>query len=262
VTLADEELQRARWRRTLYAFRMESSTPDDFAMGGLASRLSNVTTQVLLLPGDPERQAITFDDSFSAWLEANRTIDLGTTTVALPMTVRRTAHAIALVGSYGDEGWGSYFAIHRSGALEFGLGDRGGWQGGDGKGGQLSVIALTPTVARVWALLEASCKLTEKAALPGPFLLTVAVRQSGGSLLGALGEGWAEPGSFENRLGTCHDEHLLWHLELEELPEGDAAQAVAYSVGDRFEDAWGTNQRRYLAHRGDHQGHMDPRAAG
>ena len=48
-------------------------------------------------------------------------------------------------------------------------------------------------------------------------------------------------------------------MELEVVPDLEAAQAVAYAVGDRIEDAWGVGQRRYLAHRGEREGRMDPR---
>jgi len=74
-----------------------------------------------------------------------------------------------------------------------------------------------------------------------------------------LAEGWAEPDSFENRVGTCTEQALLWHLELDAIPNMEGAREVAYGVGDRLEDAWGVVQRRYLAHRGAREGRLDPR---
>ena len=53
------------------------------------------------------------------------------------------------------------------------------------------------------------------------------------------------------------EDHLLWHVELDELPDHDGARDIAYPIGDRLEDAWGSQQRRYLAHRGDCVGEMD-----
>ena len=54
-------------------------------------------------------------------------------------------------------------------------------------------------------------------------------------------------------------EHLLWHLELADLPDHEAAREIAYRFGDRLEDAWGSGQRRYLAHRGDFVDRLDAR---
>jgi hypothetical protein len=80
-------------------------------------------------------------------------------------------------------------------------------------------------------------------------------------LLGCLGEGWAQPDRFENTVGPCRDERLLWQIPLSTLPEGDKAMAVAYAVGDRLEDAWGCGQRRYLSRLGQNEGKLDPRQA-
>lgn len=89
--------------------------------------------------------------------------------------------------------------------------------------------------------------------------LTVAVRGTEGALLGNVGEGWAELLSFENTVGGCVDQNLLWHLELQGWPDEEAQQQLAFAVGDRLEDAWGVSQRRYLAHRGDRAGRLDLR---
>lgn len=261
MTLIERELQRARWRRSLEIFRLDRAERDDFALGGLAPRLESVSVQMLLLPADPEADVIEITDGFSTWLEGQRSLDLDGVTVQLPQSARRTAHALALADAYGDDTWNSYLAVHRSGALEFGLGTAGGWEGRDRGGNDVRIIGLTSTVARVWALLRLAAVLAERDAIEGPFLLTVAVPRAAGSLLGALGEGWAQPGDFQNSIGACRDAALLWRFELAGLPDADeAARRLAYSVGDRLEDAWGCRQRRYLAHRGKHEGQIDPRA--
>jgi hypothetical protein len=261
MNLEEQELQRARWRRSLARFGLEQTGSDAFAMGGLTGRLDSVSVQMLLLPGDPEAEAIRITEAFSSWLEAQRSLDLDGLVVQLPSSTRRTAHAIALADQYGDDSWSSYLAVHRSGALEFGLGSAGGWEGRDRDGSEVRVIALTSTVARAWALLHVAAALGEKTPIDGPFLLTVAVPHADSALLGALGEGWAQPGDFQNRVGPCRDSQLMWHFELTTLPEGDDAKQLAYAIGDRLEDAWGCPQRRYLAHRGQYQGRLDPRVA-
>lgn len=256
TALADHELQRARWRRALSRIALDRDDREDFATRGLASRLGNVTTQIVLLPADPEAAAITLDDGLAASLQARQSMVLDRITVALPGTPRRTAHALALADSY-NETWNSYLAIDRSGGIEFGLGDRGGWDGRNRSGSPLRLISLTPAVARVWALLRIAAETNEDHDVCGPFQLTVGIRCTKGALLSTLAEGWAEPTDFQNTIGPCREDHLLWHVELDELPDHDGARDVAYRIGDRLEDAWGSRQRRYLAHRGDYAGELD-----
>jgi hypothetical protein len=257
-SIADHDAQRARWRRALARAGLDRDDREDFASTGLAARLANVTTQVLLLPADPETDAVTIDETLATWLQAQQSITLDQIIVSIPGNPRRTAHAIALADSY-NETWNSYLAIHRSGAIEFGLGDRGGWDGHDRAGTPIRLISLTPTVARVWAVLRIAAELWAHHDIAGPYQLTVGVRRTRGALLSTLGEGWAEPTDFQNTIGPCPDEHLLWHLELDDPPDHDAARELAYRIGDRLEDAWGSRQRRYLAHRGDFVDQIDAR---
>ena len=259
MILVEQELLRARWRRTLAEFGLDRTSRDDFGMGVLAGRLQTVTVQLMLLPADPEADVIDFDEKFASWLGDQRRFDLDGLLLDLPPNVRRTAHAVALTDGYGEDPWGSYYGVHRSGALEFGLGQSAGWRNRDGNDVETGVIALTPTVARTWVLLRFAATLAQRVPLEGPFSLAVAVPRAGGMLLGCLGEGWAPPNSFENTVRPCRDERLLWHIELPALPVGDDAKTLAYAVGDRLEDAWGCGQRRYLALRGQNQGKLDPR---
>lgn len=257
TTLGERELLRARWRRTLALHALDQDDREDFAQGGLAGRLRHLTTQLLLLPADPEANPIDFDETFTEWFRTRAVIQLDHTGVRLPSNVRRTAHSLVLADTH-DSAWSSYLAVHRSGAVEFGLGDIGGWQGRDHGGDPARVLALTPVVARVWAMLCLAAELASTHGVAGPYQLTVGVR-SQDAQLGVLAEGWAEPGAFNNHVGTCADINLLWHLELDALPDSDGAREIAYGVGNRLEDAWGVAQRRYLASRGDLQGQLDPR---
>ena len=256
--ISQVELQRARWRRALARLAIDSDDREDFATRGLASRLRNITVQLILLPSDPEATPVVLDDDLAARLKRGNGIMLDRVRVALPANERRTAHALAF-SDYYDSGWTTYYAIHRSGTLEFGLGGRGGWEGTGRDGEFVRMILLTPTVARAWALLRVADEMYRDDQVSGPFQFTVAVRNTDGALLGGLGEGWAEPGDWSNNLGACAERHLLWHLELDEIPNESGARAFAYAIGDRLEQAWGSAHRRYLAERGVYAGHLDPR---
>jgi hypothetical protein len=213
----------------------------------------------LLLPADPESAAVDLDAKLSEWLTGHQVVlidDIGVRISSSP-NIRRTAHALALADGH-EATWHSYLAVHRSGALEIGMGDVGGWERRNNLDDPVRVISLAPVVARTWAMLTLAADLAARNSIVGPFQLTVGIR-SHEAHLGMLGEGWAEPNSFENRVGTCPEHALLWHIELDELPDPGEAQAIAYAVGDRIEDAWGVAERRYLAHRGEREGRLDPR---
>jgi hypothetical protein len=89
--------------------------------------------------------------------------------------------------------------------------------------------------------------------------LTLALSQTEGSFLGNVGEGWAEPQnvSDDERL-PCVEPNVLIQLELVEWPQSDdAVQEIAFAVGGRIEDAWGSRGRRFLALRGTDEGRFD-----
>jgi hypothetical protein len=260
TSLPETELLRARWRRALERHALDIVDRADFGVGGLSTRLRTSTVQLLLLPSDPEAEALQIDDGFWAWLEAHKDVEIEGWAVRLGDRKYPTAQAAALTKDYGDrEPWNSYLAVHRSGAIEFGLGDRGGWERQNREGETVRVFNLVSIVACTWALLSFSASLNERVSLVGPWQLTIALRGTKDALLGNVGEGWAEPGSFENRVGGCVEENLLWHTYIDDAPTEDAQQRLAFTVGDRIEDAWGVTQRRYLARVGDHAGRLDLR---
>lgn len=258
MNLGDHEILRTRWRRNLQSLALDSTARNDFGRSRLSQRLSEITVQMVLLPADPEANVAHIDDSFCSWLDEHRAVDLDGRTFMLPQVQRRTAHAIALIETYG-ESWAQYFAVHRSGAIEIGVGARGGWESRNHDDERVRSIALTPTVARVWAMLKVARLLNERHGVEAPFCLTVGVMDTSEALLAVLGEGWAEPNDFQNTVGTCGEPNLLWSLELSAVPDDVSARDTAYSIGDRLEDAWGVPQRRYLASRGEHAGKLDAR---
>ncbi len=258
--IARLELRRARWRRALRREALDTTARGDFAVAGLASRLRAPSVQMLLLPADPEADRIRIDDDLWAWTSNFQVVNVEGRNVRLGTQDVPTAHAAALVDSYGTgEAWNSYVAIHRSGALECGLGERGAWERKDRDDNLIRVFTLISVVARTWAFLKFGSALQDRTPVEGPFQLTVGVHRTGDAFLGNVGEGWAEPLSWHNELPTCADEHLLWHLELAEWPDDEAIGEIAFAVGDRFEDAWGVRQRRYLARTGALAGRFDIR---
>lgn len=238
MNLLEQEALRARWRRALDGLVLDRTERDDFGRSILARRLRNITVQMALLPADPEANVVSIDETFSSWLDEQRVVDLDGVSFTLPQVQRRTAHALTLVDAYGDE-WSQYFALHRSGTVEVGAGDHGGWDWRNHQDERVRSIALTPTVARVWTMLKLAALVHERHEFEAPLLLAVGVVDTSEALLAILGEGWAEPDDVNNNVGTCGEPHLLWHLELPTVPGHSLAREVAFSVGDRLEDAWG-----------------------
>lgn len=258
--IRDLELIRARWRRALQRDALDTILRDDFAISRLARRLGTCSTQVTLQPADPEADILHFDEQFWEWIDEHDTVIVDSRRIRFGTQRYPTAYAAAIVNGYSQrEPWNSYLAVHRSGAVELGLGRRGGWDHRDREDNPVRIFNLISTVTYVWAVLAFAGYLSERAAMPGPWLLTIGARQTRGALLGNVGEGWAEPGQWENEIGGCPDENLLWHIELSPPLDEEAQRKLALSVGDRFEDAWGVKQRRYLAHRGDRAGQLDHR---
>lgn len=259
TSLADTELLRARWRRALKRHAIDTVNRDDFAVGGLATRLQAPSVQLLVLPADPEAEVLHLDDALWTWLEAHKSADVDGWTIRFGDRRCPTAHAAALVDWYGTRGWDSYLAVHRSGPIELGFGHRGGGERPHQEDELVREFNLISIVAYTWAVLQFGAAHFERLSLGGPWQLTVALRGTKGALLGNVGEGWAEPGSFRNNVGGCVEQNLLWHLEIEDWPDEEGQQRLAFAVGDRLEDAWGVSQRRYLARQGDRVGCLDLR---
>lgn len=200
-------------------------------------------------------EVLHLDDALWAWLDTQNSVNVDGRAIRFGDRRCPTAHAAALVNGYGDL-WNNYLAVHRSGAIELGLGDRGGLERQNREGEIIRVFNLISIVTYTWAVLKFGAAHFERLSLVGPWHLTVAVHRTKGALLGNVGEGWPEPGSFENS-GSCVDQNLLWHLELQNWPDEEGQQRLAFAVGDRLEDAWGVSHRRYLAARGDRVGRLD-----
>lgn len=260
TSLADTEILRARWRQALGQHAVDTVDRKDFGLSPLAVRLRIATVQMLLLPTDPESDVLQLDEDLWAWLAAETPVDVGGRAVRFGEQKYPTAHAAARVSGYGaGEPWNSYLAIHRSGTIELGLGDRGGWEREDRDGQRVRQFNLISIVTYSWALLKFSAALNRRLRLTGPMHLSIALRDTRDARLGNVGEGWAEPGSYENSAGGCMEESLLWHLELDGAPSKASQQRLAFAIGDRLEGAWGVRQRRYLACRGERPGQLDSR---
>ncbi len=260
-SILEAEQRRARWRRHLAVEGVDDIRSQDFARGGLASRLDFMLARMFLLPEDPDTECWDFDSAFWAELEKHKIVDLDNGMIHLGDELIPTAHAAAIVYRYGKNAlWTRYAAIHRNGMVEFGLGERRHQtDGGDSEGP--AYVDLVRIVGFTWAMLEFARKLGSDQAL-GPYLLTVALPDTRGALLTGLGEGYVYPGNYNYTIKPCHEENLLWNIELEDLPADiTESQQLAFRVGSRIENAWGKRQQTFLDRTGIHEGQLNIQGA-
>lgn len=250
---------RARWDKALHRERLASMDQDDFMLGGLGGRVRLPTVRLLLLPSDPFAEVVEFDGEFWQHLKKEQARGVVHPGLRLGDFEEPTAHAAVMVkrdGCRGDK-WSSYLGVHRSGAVEYGFGDHGGWESTNDVGVVRRTFNLVTIVAHAWSVLDCAATQVERAGLDGPQQLAVAVRNSEGGVLSNFAAGWAEPNNYDNHQPPCSDPHLLWHIELDGPPTAGAAQTIAYEIGDRLENAWGSRNRRYLAQTGNQEGQVD-----
>lgn len=244
---------RARWEKKAATFGFPD--PDGLAPTsprGLARRFGQPTTRIILLPGDPFRTDLEFDDPFWQWWDEVRKAPFGG---VLPWTESfPTVEAAVRVRSY-DREWRGCLALHRYGGIEVISED--GWKLRD----ESRVIPLVRTVALIWIALDAQAKVSERFEVAGPWQILVARSDTLNAMLGNVAKGWAEPREmFSGEAPRCSDPNVLVVLELETLPTGEShLRDLAFRLGGRIEDAWGRRERRFLINGGDSAGQFDPR---
>ena len=245
-TITDIELRRARWRRHLAVQRLDSIDRKDFAVGGLGSRIKDPTARLLLLPPDPDREMFTFDAEFWGRLDELKTVKLDEFgDVSFGEDRIPTAHAAALVPYGGEHPWASYLAVHRNGAIECGLGSRGGGRFKNRNGEEARYFNLISIVRYSEAVLKLARQVVREP--DDEWQLTLGLVDTREALVDDLAARWRHFPEMEPGLSHCLDNNLVWHIELDHLPaDASESRRLAFAIGDRVENAWGIQQSRYL----------------
>jgi hypothetical protein len=118
------------------------------------------------------------------------------------------------------------------------------------------VFPLRQIVGYAWTLAAFQVDAIAKWIVPAPYEFSIALRDTGGALLGSVAEGWAEPHERFQDFDGAAVEHVLVRREFAEVPD---PEVFAMDLGGRIENAFGTTHRRYLANRGNFEGRFDPR---
>lgn len=243
---------RQRWRDQLSALGVpDPLRPEEGATpAGLARRLDDVSARIVILPADPRSTPVEFDDDFWEWWNEDWAAPFGKPLMwhsTIP-----TVNAAVRLRSSGDR-WTTYMAIHRHGGIE--VGTDGTYTLRDQR-----CFHLIHTVGLLWLALGRQAEVLRHIDLPGPWLIVLAMRGTGGAFLGGFGEGWAEPFNMAAGATTCWEPNVIIREEMDLWPtEPDEFRELAFQLGGRIEDAWGSSRRRFLDYHGDLKGEFNPR---
>jgi hypothetical protein len=262
VTPDEWDRFRRRWVAARQQIGLGSPEDPDFGQGGFVRHAPEVRTRFVILSADPSCALLEFDEDFWTWWlgEWPNPFD-GARPTAWGTEHTPTSGAAVRFDWSGDSRWtwNHYLALHRTGALEFGLGRLGSrtFQH-QGQEQATRVFFLTTTVGRMWWALSRYGDVINRAGIDGPWELTLSFRGTQGSALGNVGAGWAEPDQvWLDEFPACPDSNVMITRELEFWPDASALQAVVLSIGGNIEDAWGCRNRRFLAREDPNAGDFD-----
>ena len=117
------ELVRARWRRVRASLALLDPSADGFASAGLVRRVETPSVRLLILPSDPEASLTEFDAAFWEYWSILKDPSAASRYVTWHEAMPTAGAAVRY--DRGSEGWSRYLALHRSGALELEMGERG-----------------------------------------------------------------------------------------------------------------------------------------
>jgi hypothetical protein len=104
-------------------------------------------------------------------------------------------------------------------------------------------------VGRLWAALEGFEAIRAGHALSGPYQVTLAVRGSLGASLSQVAQGWDQ--YWEG--ARCQESCVRHVLEIDEWHD-DSAQGLAFSLGERLEESFGSTDSRFFNREGEQIG--------
>lgn len=243
---------RRRWRDHLRSLGFpDPSRADERSPAGLARRVPDLSTRIVIVPVDPLATRLEFDEEMWEWWSQVQSTPFGDRSLTWNESVP-TADA-AVHARTGMEGWATYLAVHRHGGVELGTSDT--YETYDRK-----CFRLIRTVGLLWLAVATEAEVIRHVELDGPWIVLLAIYDTEGAVLGNVAEGWAEPGQLGTRTPECRESNVVVREELESWPEDpDERRELALRLGGRIEDAWGTRQRRFIASGGDLEGEFDRR---
>jgi len=216
---------------------------------------------VYVLPRDALAQPLDFDTTLPSVLPDSFR---GLTANGIGHLDRSSTTSSAMVryqhGANHSE-WRGFAAVRRDGGVEVGIGATARYQN-QGEpplnGFRLFVLihAVRIALESESGLLDRLVGLSAPAAELSPFEIIVAIPDTEGAVLGGLNEGWDPPEHAFNPPRAL-EQNVLVRLDIEEWPtDSSGREDVFFRVADRMCEAFGDDQRRYIARRGANAGRM------
>lgn len=121
-SIAEIELQRERWRRARVSRKMDDVAESDFATGGLGGRVEDLSMRVLVLPQDPARGYVKFNEDRWRWWEHRRGDPFRGQSTSFGSTHAAAADAVISFDQHYQSSepnvWLQYIALTRGGELD------------------------------------------------------------------------------------------------------------------------------------------------
>lgn len=122
-------------------------------------------------------------------------------------------------------------------------------------------LRLVRTVALVWIALDAQRWALQHLEVDGPWQVLVALHNTEDALLGDVAQGWVERHDFmAHDPPRSTDRNVVQVRGLDRYPtDPEEIRDLAFDLGGRIEDAWGSKERRFIARAGSAKGELDGR---
>lgn len=241
--------QREVWQEERERLGLVPGTPG-FGRQGVMARVDGPAVQVVLLPADPSVGAVEFDAGLAGAVPGELTGVITNGVRVLGQVSTSSTHLFKEAAGDGGAGSRALLGVARHGGVVVGIAERSGrYPLGDG-GGQAQRLSAVSGAVRLAIKAQAAvlAHLSERGrwAPGGPWELAVALPGARGTVLGALADGWDEPGRGSDGHACAGDDPLVV-LELDGIPgEVRAQREVLRRVLARLVNAFGTTLPLYL----------------
>jgi hypothetical protein len=204
--------QRERWERARRALHLQDTEDDAFAIGGVGTRVRELSVRLVILPADPNAHRVEFDEDFVGWWMSEFEDPVTGTPMRWGSSYRPSASAAARYEPAGDSEFYRYAAVQHDGGLDVGLGRECGW-----RNDKSAAFWLLRIVGRVWSACHLYGRVQDRLEVDGPWELTLALRGTRQGVLAGFAEGWAEPGHGFAPTSICEERNLLLRREVHSL---------------------------------------------
>jgi hypothetical protein len=260
-SIIETEALRQRWRSARAAFHLDDPQSDVFGSGGVARYFPDAAIRLVVLPPDPQRSNLTFDDDFWSWWTGPFRDPATEGEAAWGEKSWPCAEGAVRTDQYTAAGsWKRYIALLRNGGLDLGLGREGAYPMNlpHRPGEETRVFCLTTAVGRIWCALAIYRDFIDRTASRRPWEITVSLIRAKGALLGNFASGWSEPHElFADEFTRQELPGLQYRLEWQEWPERGRSKYFAFALGQWIEECWRGKSRRFIARIGDSEGNFD-----